>query len=302
MKNFFQNLSRSITDANFYSEVPPKTTILQRYGYLYGLNLLIAFMTALILVSRFLTFYPQIGPKIEQVKPLISEFFPSDLTLTFKNNELSSSSKVPVHIDLNPAKTGLTTTSLVGDNYDYLLTIDPTVNSDSYPSSKSYILATKNTIILPDSNGKTQILFYSEIAKQIGEYSSFLQNSTVTRETIKSTIQSLDPQIQKLPKILLALVIVTAIVLPIVGSFFTVIFTLLYLLILTSIVFLVTKLFKKNQSFMGIYQMAPYAYTAPIILAFAFREWVNPYVQAIIFFLYMSYILHWSKEKSKKSL
>lgn len=284
---FLNNIRRSLTDVSFYKNEVTKKSLFSSYRYLYWLHLFILLFTAALLMVKFLAFYPDLGPNLARVKPLVSTLYPADLVITFKDSKLQTNQPNPVHLDLNPAVTGLETEKLFEGEYDHFITIDTHATVEDYPKISTLVLATSDALIFPDRNSTRQIVFFSEINQQLKENDGNfnLDNFRIDKDLIQTGLSGLDTILQKLPRWLLIIATITAVTLPFFGSIFAALGSMFTALIFSFVGFFVAKILSGKADFSLIYKQSLYAFTAPLILHFAFPNLVNFWVQLGLYVL-----------------
>jgi len=206
--------------------------------------------------------------------------YPKELELRVSNGKLYTNVAEPYFIEF-PGIFG---------NMDgkHLVVIDTKGIADNYPKYNTLILATRQALVYPDKQQG------GVISTKMYYFSDFKRSLYIDHALYRRMVQSADPFIKKLPKIIDTFVIVGLIVLPPFGGLFWLSSTLFGLIFLTILVWIMEKITKTSFGYKTLFRLGMHGITWSILFSFI-MDITNqqvPYVYNLIFIAWMGFILY----------
>jgi hypothetical protein len=253
IKFFFDTLTKSLTKFSFYKEIK-KANFSFSLKYLFFLFYVLSLITSIIFAfSIGALILPKVPAFVNGFQSKASSLYPKGLIVNVKNGIVSTNQKEPFYIDsLN--QFGLS------KGYEHFITIDTSsTNPKDIQDDKTMILVTKDSVVTIDNKSASSYKVYP--IDQTTNYK-------IDENAYNKIISQITPYLRYIQPILIALILLSILVWPLVGAAFSTIGQLIYLLLFSGIFFIVVKLMKKDLSFQKLYQLAIHASSLPILLGF----------------------------------
>lgn len=284
LKTFWYVLKRSLFDPSYYHELAT-TKFGFSYMFLWFFLSCIVFFFVIGVGVRYVGVRSRIPGMISEVKKAVYNFYPAELELRISNGKLYTNVQEPYTIDA-PKEWG----DMGGK---HLIVIDTKALADQYPSYNTLVLATRNTVVYPESkNGKesTQIYYFNNIKQSV----------YVDRSKYESMLSQLDPFVKKLPFIADSVTGVTLILSPFVGGLFWASKVMFGLLFSTGIIWLLNMRIGTRYGYWTLYRMGMHAsvWTVLTDLAMSLTHQDIPFATGIVFILWMGIVLRSSKSET----
>lgn len=259
MKNFPTTILDSIYSPSFYSTASKKS-----FGSAIGYFLLfILLLTLFRVISLSPMLFVDLPKGLNSIIDKGVSSFPSELTVEIKNGQVTTNVKEPYFIPISPGRTSSP------DGIVNFIVID-TKTPFSIATFEKYQAAawlTKDALFTK-SNRTAELKTYS-LAK--------IPNYVINKLTISSLVNTYSPWIKFIGPI--------AIIGALFGLYLVYLFRLLYLLIISVVIWILSKIFTWGFSYGQSYKVGLYALTAGLIIEFAasFLHWNGfPFMVSII--------------------
>ncbi|MBI5127029.1 DUF1189 family protein [Candidatus Roizmanbacteria bacterium] len=281
LKTFFYSLKKSLFEPKYYKEIA-KTNFWFSYKYLLFLLFIFVFFRSLTVGALYLKNRPHIKPGIDKFMNYAQTFYPKELELRMRNNQLSTNVKEPYIFDLKRD------TKDFAPGSRHLLIIDTKGSIENYPNYDTYVLATKNAVVYPSKARNSDIeqtsVFYFRDLKQ-----DFTMNKNVYNDFLKL----IKPYTNRALLLIDSFVLAGLFLFLVFGSLFWASSVMFGLLFLTFFTWIVNLIFKKKYSYGALFKIGMHAVTWPIIISetLNYLGFVIPGVYAIIFFIFIFVIL-----------
>lgn len=246
MLKFFRNIGKSIYSPIFYQELEQRSTWLTLRYYL-GVISLVAFLLGL---GGTAVFGPMLTQFTSQATPVIQEIYPKDLVITIKSGTAASNiqSEEPYLIKMPKEMQeflGATTTQ-------NLAVINTKENADSnrFLALDAWILVAKDGIMVVQGTE-------DNMTTQLQPYTS---DAVVTHDSYVAMVNKIASLGDKLPIVLLIVLIV--------AFFLWGVVRLLYFLVVALLVWLLLKARKLPATYGYAFRLSVHAATLPILLNF----------------------------------
>jgi hypothetical protein len=252
IKFFFDVLVKSLTKFPYYNEIA-KTKFKFSVKYLFFLFYILSLITSIIFASSIaILVIPNVPKFVSQFESKASSLYPAGLVVNVKKGIVSTNQKEPYSIDsLNQFK--------LNNGYDHFITIDTNADPSNIKNENTAILVTKDSVVTIDKNksGSYQVYPIDTNANYLINKSSYLD-----------VISKISPYLKYIEPVLIALVILSILLWPILGAALSLVGQLIYLVIFSAIFFVVVKLMKKKIAYKKLLQLSIHASTLPILLSF----------------------------------
>lgn len=288
-KIFLSSFQRSVTDFSYYRE-------LLKYDFWFSIKyILVLTCAALFIQSVFVAvqiafLLPKLPSGVEHLERRLKESYPQELVISIKDGSLSINQESPYTIDIPEIRE-------IGV-YKHFITIDTGASISDFESADSLILVTDQAIVYPDDPTGQQLTSY-----QVMSLKDIPDDAVIDKKTYLGWITRLDPLFDMIPKAAPFVLLAGVILVPLFGTLFSVSWNLLYLLILTVVVWLVSKVFNLSLTYGKLYQLGIHGLTMPMILVMILSS-VNifmPLVFTSAFLLWMVLVLSNLSKSSVKS-
>jgi hypothetical protein len=252
LKFFFDVVVKSLTKFDYYNEIR-KAKFKFSVKYLFFLFYILSLVTSIIFAASIaILVIPNVPKFVNQFQSKANSLYPEGLVINVKNGIVSTNEKEPYSIDtLNQFK--------LNNGYDHFITIDTKADPSNIKNENTAILITKDSVVTIDKN--------KENAYQVYPIDTST-NYVINKNSYLEVISKISPYFKYIEPVLIALIILSILLWPVIGGAISLTGQLIYLVIFSAIFFVVIKLMKKNLSFKKLLQLAMHAATLPILLSF----------------------------------
>ncbi len=243
LSTFFRTIHKSLFSLAYYRDV-----VNSRFKF--SLKYFIAFSVFLgilltVLISFIIT--PSINQFVNRFETRAASLYPANLVITVKNSEVSTNSEQPVKFPI-PFELFTDTPPAISDQkQQYLLVIDPSAKTDSYPQSQAIILVTKNALVTENDQNGYKVYPLSDA------------NLTVDKTQVDQFLAKVLPLLNYLPAFIITIILCALVIFLPLSRLFSLVFQTLILLT-------ITKLMNLNLSYKKIYQIGLHALTLPTLI------------------------------------
>ena len=285
LKTFFYSFKKSLFEPKYYKDVV-KVRFWFSFKYLLCLLFIFVIFRGVVLGGQYLKSRPQIQPEVNRLLTYAENFYPTDLELKIRNNQLSTNVNEPYIFD--PAIDEM-------QSYQrHLLTIDTKGSIENYPNYNTYVLATKNALVYPSKSDnsrieQTAVLYFRDLK----------QDLTLNKKIYDNFLNIIRPYTYRVlflaDNIFLALIFLFLIF----GTLFWAGWIMFGLLFLTFFVWVVNLIFKKQFSYGSLYKMGMHAVTWPLFINEVFRYFLPiSRFYSLIFLIWMLVVLFSIEKKT----
>ncbi len=251
IKRFFDIVVKSLTSFPYYKDIA-KAEFKFSLKYLFFLFYLISLLGSIVFaVEISILILPKAPDFIQTFQSKVGSFYPKDLVITIKDGQVATNVKEPYYIDL-PQELGL------GSGYNHLITIDTKAEVGDIKDKATVILVTKDAIAAVKDNGSSYEVYPIDSST----------NYTIDKNGYDQLVSKISPYLKYATPALIALVLLSILVWPLIVAVLSLGWQLFYLLIFSAIFFILVKLLKRNLKFAKVYQLSMHASTLPILLGF----------------------------------
>ena len=243
---FFTIFKRSLFDFSYYEKLVQETFV-KAILYVYLLLVATLFIgvvkEAVILIpkSRDLT------PLVVNLKRIIKTGYPKNLVVTVKDGVVKTNVKEPYFIDFPASEKNRAGT--------HFIAIDTKAVIANYASYNSAILVTKNSIVYKDDGNALKV-----------EPVDKTYNFVINQSKYDSLVKKFSPYIDYVPTIIIVFVTLFFLTWPFIGAAFLLIGKLILVLIIAFLLFIVSRVLKKNLTYSQMYKMSLFGLTLPILI------------------------------------
>ncbi len=232
--NFLKTIQDSIYSPKFYSSVSGKS-FKSSFGYFF---LLILFLTVIHLVTLISPLFIEAPASLQKLATEVIDCFPKDLDLKITNGQATSSAKEPYFISCKDSQP--------------ILVIDTKTpfSSDKFDQYKAAAWVTKDAVVYKKSSLETRSYNLNKV-----------KDFKLNKEVLNSYYKTFSPYLKFVGPILLLLSFV--------GIYLAYSLRLLQLLLLASLIWLLSRIFKYTLSFGQSYKISLYAITLGLIVDLA---------------------------------
>lgn len=299
LHTFFYSLKNSLTNFSYYKDIR-KVNFGFSLKYLATLLIFINFFYVLAFVLPMFFTLPNLPKNIDTFYQEVDVAYPQDLVMTYENQKLSINQPVPYFIDPDFFAGELRNTP--DSQYQHFITIDTDATPDMFLDYKTGVLVTGNELIIPQNSSSV------ENYRVYPYKNTDVEDFVFTRENYDGLMVSLREMLNKVPVFAPFFLVGVIILLPIILSMGNLFWGLFYLLLLSIVVFIVSKVFKNNLSFGEVYRMGMHGLSWSIIIvsSLALLSIHIPYLYSAIFLLFMTITLSkvgkFEKKKEEKTV
>lgn len=281
IKDFFLTFRQSLINPQFYQGVR-KESFWVALRYFYVLLAIVGFTYSLSFALSLATLIPQ-APKIkENIKIQAEKAYPDNLKINIDKGQLSTNVTQPYYYywsspSAQKAIAVIDTNASVEDYQKYKDTAD--------------ILITKTAVVYPKNATQTEVFFLSDLS----------QNITLDKATYLKGVSQLEPYLNNLVPLITAGIIFILVFGTFIGAALMLGEKLFSLLFFSSLVFLMTKILRKNLGYGEAYKISMHASTLPILFfsllgLFGLTPAI-PFGYSLLLSLVVAVILHrlWTK-------
>ena len=253
IKAFFYVCVQSCTNPSYYKKI-----LASPFGFSLKYLVFLLFLLSLVLTGKAAYTYTSLSPKISEILPRLKEegekFYPQGLEVTVRDGVVSTNVREPYVIDFPKLFSDIP----VADGM-HLLTIDTNAQAADFDSYKSLVVVGNNVIYFKDSQGNK---FYS-----LGAHKGTI---LINKSQYEQWLSVIIPYIDRAASTLFVMIGWLLLFLPFVITGFDLAGRLTYLLLLSVIVFLIAKIFRKRVGYWDVYHMGMHGITVPILTVFLF--------------------------------
>lgn len=280
IRTWFSDTARSAYDVKFFADRAKKHSP-KSIRHLYGTLWILCFLSSIALSFAILIALPHVRAAVASLKEVAPTLYPAELVVTIKDGNVSTNVREPYAIELPPKWRELASKEETGAA-PHLLVIDTRARAEDFPKKNTFILLTKQSIVIPDENDTVK--FYS--LKDVG-------NITITKQLYTKVISNVLPYLDLLPTIATVGIGCIILFLPFLFAGVTLLGYLLYLLVAVGILWIIAIVIKAPRTYGDLYWLSMYGLTLPIcyrLLEVIFRFHVN-FLFTVIFLVWMGYVL-----------
>jgi hypothetical protein len=288
LKTFARTFIKSITSPKYYRDIL-KAKCFFSIKYLIVLLFIINVLTAIKIGAFVNKYYPQAAPLINDAKQVIVNLYPKELILTIKKQKIITNVKEPYFIEF-PQQLSKITAGI----YKHLIAIDTKGKADDYKKYESVLLVTADKVVTPNDRGQGnyQVVPLSDKLTEVPD------GTKINKNLYDEAVGKILPYFDRIARYIYALILIGIVLIPFVGTVFSLFGKLLYLLPAVLLLWLLVKILKKKLSYGKVYCMAMIGLTLPIVVNFVlgiFNFYV-PLLYSLIFFVWMTVVLTQIKE------
>ena len=283
LNTFWQSFQKSLLDFSYYKDVA-KASFWFSFKYLFFLLACLSLVKSVQLGILYSSMKKNIPSYISIGQKELLNLYPKKLELNISNGKLYTNVQEPYIIEFP---------KILGDmGIKHMVVIDTKGTADNYPKYNTMVLATKQALVFPDSQQgnktSTQLYYYSDLKKSV--YMDYSEYSKM--------VQSLNPLIARLPRLINIAVIVWLFLLPFIGGFTWLASILFGLLFLTVGTWLIEKIVKTSYGYKTLFRMGMHGITWSILFTFLLEitHQQMSYLYDLIFFLWMVFVLLKNRE------
>lgn len=286
LNTFWSSFQKSLLDFTYYKDIA-KASYWFSFKYLFFLLVCLSLVRSVQLGISYSFFRKQIPSYIATGQKELVKFYPKELELRISNGNLYTNVQEPYIIEFPKS---------FGDaEGEHLIVIDTKGIADNYPKYKTVVLATKQALVFPDrkqgNRNTTQMYYFSDLKKSI-----YMDHSGYIK-----IIETLNPFIAKLPRLIDAVVVAGLVLLPFLGGLFWTSSTLFGLTFLTLFIWLIEKIMKTSYGYKTLFRLGMHGVTWSILFTFLLditNQKVD-YLYNLIFIAWMTFVLIKNKEQKK---
>jgi hypothetical protein len=288
LKTFAITFVKSLTSPKYYRDVL-KAKFSFSLKYLVFLLFIVNILTAIKIGALVNKYYPQAAPFISQAKQVVVDFYPKELVLTIKKQKITTNVKEPFYIEF-PQQLS----KIIAGYYKHLIVIDTKGKVDDYKKYESLLLVTADKLVTPDdrNEGNYQVVPLSDKLTEVPD------GTKVDKNLYDQSVKKILPYFDRIARYIYALILIGIVLIPFVGTAFSLMEKLIYLLPATLLLWLLVKFLKKKLNYGKIYCLGVHGLTLPIVvtLVLSIFGFHLPLLFSLIFFIWMTVVLVQIKE------
>ncbi len=295
LRVFWRTFVRSLTDFSYYKEI-----LHARFSfslkYLFLLLYFISLIGATTAAYKLAIHTPKIPAFVSQVKKVAKDLYPSELVLTVKDNELSTNVKEPYFI---PMPQDLRNIKDLKDadisNFKNLVAIDTSANIEDYLKYNAFVLVTKKSVVVPDSNNGYKIYF-------LDQYEGLKKESVFSRADYDSMYAVVLPYLDFIQPLAIVILLLLITIVPLVWTVFILLWKLMTLFVTAFILWILSIIMGKALDYKDAYRLSMHGITINIVLGSVLGiigSYLNTFLSLIIFLTFMYFVLKSFPEAKK---
>lgn len=254
LKTFLSSFKRSVSDLSYYNDIL-KTNLSFSLKYLFFLTFVLSLVYGILVAVGVATFIPKIPSFVAETKTNIRNFYPGELVIRIKNGQLQTNVPEPYYLDL-PGKYNK---EMFGDaDFEHFITIDTKASTEDYEKYKTAILVTKKSFVVGRSSGLEQRVY---------PLNNIKETVFIDKNAYDGIIKKILPYLDYLSGLAVTFIILMIFALPPFIAAFWGLGTLVYLIPAAFLVFIISKILKKELNYSKIYQLSIHAMTVPLALS-----------------------------------
>ena len=279
LTRFAMTVWRSMIDAPSYVSDFVRRRTGSALGYLYFLNVTVAFFMLLPFAIGMAVLSPRAETFANAQLEVLRAWYPDDLVVTVSGGVLSTNKNEPVVLDL-PAEW-----DVGGDEGErmHAIVIDPAGSIDDFGSYGTFVLLTDTAGVVRDDDGSLRVFEFTDIEEPL----------VIDRKLVDEGTAALEGFTPSLPWIAGTLALSCLLVLPWIVGFFLWVGTLFFLLWAALLLMAVSAVMGCGLTYGELYRVGAYGATSSILLGFAFAmTGVDlPWATYVLFFGWMVFVL-----------
>lgn len=245
-------LIRSLTDRTYYHELL-STPFKFSLKFLSALIFLIVTINITALSIQLAFFIPDLPQNLDAFHSRVSQIYPKDLEITVENGLLSINKPTPYDIDIPELNQQI--------DVDHTITFDPQAEISDFDSYDTLMLVTDQEIIYKNysvPNTPYEVLPFSQIQ----------ESTLINRQDYDNLMAQLDSVFDSLKVSAPYLLAAFTVIAPFLFTLISVAWELFNLILLTAILYFVSRAFKVNLSFWKLYQLGMHGLAVPLSFKF----------------------------------
>lgn len=288
LKTFGRTFVKSLTSPKYYRDIL-KAKCSFSLKYLVLLLFIVNVLMAIKIGTLVNKYYPQAAPFISEIKQIIIDFYPKELVLTIKKQKIITNVKEPYFIEF-PKQLS----KIIAGFYKHLIVIDTKGKVDDYKKYESLILVTADKLVTPDdrTKGNYQVVPLSDKLIEVPD------GTKINKNLYGEAVGKVLPYFDRIARYIYALILIGIVLIPFVGTAFSLFGKLIYLLPAALLLWLLVKILKKKLNYGKIYCLGMHGLTLPIVVNFGLGlfNFHLPLLYSLIFFVWMIVVLVQIKE------
>ena len=284
LKTFWYSFQKSLLDFTYYKDIA-KASYWFSFKYLLFLLICLSLIRSVQCGLFYTSIRKNIPSYITTGKKELLKLYPKELELRISNGKLYTNVQEPYMIDFP---------KILGDMQGkHMIVIDTKGSADNYLKYNSVILATRQVLVFPGkqqgNKTTTQLYYFSDLKRSL--YIDYSEYSKI--------VQSLNPFIAKLPKLIDVTAVAGLFLFPLVGGLFWTFATLFGLIFLTLFVWLIEKIMKTSYGYKTLFRMGMHGVTWAILFSFLLditNQSVS-YLYNLIFIAWMTFVIVKNREQ-----
>jgi hypothetical protein len=299
IKTFFDEIRKSLVDFPFYREVAARP-LSSAMRYVYWVSFLFTLVTGLLTASQMLASRQTFNAFIDKAVIELPELYPQDLVITIQDGKLSTNGQEP-YVFVMPEKIASEAETEMPVN---LLVIDTKARAEDFEDYQTFFLVTERAVVYPREVNARKDLTTGETT-YASEISFFtfddIDEFQFNRASYDAIAQTLLPFLKVAKPIYLWIIISFMTILPFLGAGFIMLGYMLYLLVMTLLVWVISRIVSTQWTYKQLYKMSMFGLTLPMFLDFL-RNLLGvgasiPFLFTLIFLVWMSLVLVQSKQE-----
>ena len=283
LKTFWSSFQKSLLDFTYYKDIA-KASYWFSFKYLFFLLICLSLIRSAQLGILYSSVRKNIPSYITTGKKELLKLYPKELELRVSNGKLYTNVQEPYTIEFP---------RIAGDmGGKHMIVIDTKGSADNYPKYNAIVLATRQTLVFPKQQGNrttSQLYYFSDLKRSL--YVDYAEYTKI--------VQSLNPLMAKIPKLIDITAIIGFFLFPLIGGLFWTSNILFGLIFLTLIIWLIEKILKTSYGYKTLFRMGMHGATWAILFSFLLditNQSVS-YIYNLIFFAWMIFVLLKNREQ-----
>jgi len=244
--SFFAIFKRSLFDFSYYEKLVQEKlwrAVLYVYLLLVATLFIGVVKEAVILIPK----SRDLAPLVVNLKRIIETGYPKNLIVTVKDGTVKTNVKEPYFIDFPTKEKNRPDVHFIAINTKAAI--------ENYASYKSAVLITKNAIVYKDKGSSLKV-----------EPIDKTYNFVIDRSKYDSLVKKFSPYIDYIPTIAIVFVTLFFIAWPFIAGIFLLIGKLILVFVVALLLLVVSKVLKKDLTYLQIYKMSLFGLTLPILI------------------------------------
>lgn len=279
LRIFIQSFQRSVTDFTYYRELL-KYNFWFSIKYIFFITFITIFLQTVIFAVQVAFLLPQLPAGVDHLEKRLQESYPKELVVTIKDGMLSTNQENPYVIDVPEIRE-------LGD-FKHFITFNTEASISDFDKVDSYFLVTDQAIVYPDDPTGQQLSSY-----QVMSLKDIPDDIVIDQKKYQTWIDNMRPIFEMIPKAAPFVLLAGVFLVPLFGMLFSAGWNLSYLVILTAVIWIVSKAFNLKLGFWKLYQLGIHGMTLPMLLVMLLAS-LNVYMPLVFtstFLLWMVLVL-----------